>query len=311
MALGGGGLRGLAHVGVLKALESAEIPIDYLTGTSMGGILAGLYGAGLSAQALQELGTKAGILEFATPEPHARGLLGHGKMRDYFIKVLGDEELTFEDLKIPVAMIAADVETGERVVLKEGPLIPAMLATSAFPLIFGPVRHQGHWLVDGGVVNNLPVDVARQLGADRVIGVDIPPRVELALHEKAAPQRSRLSLRSLLPFSGDSFDWKLPFLIAESSVALTIAIVNRRRLSLNPPDLLLKVDLPNMGTFVTKDNRSIIAAGEKVAWNELTRLQALRDRPLPARWRRRLQERLLRLRRARDAYRQPLHPLFP
>ncbi len=310
MALGGGGLRGLAHIGVLKVLESSEIPIDYLVGTSMGGILAGLYGAGLSAQDLEALGAQAGILEFATPEPHARGLLGHGKLRDYFINVVGGENLTFEDLRIPVAMIAADVETGERVILKEGPLIPAMLATSAFPLIFGPVYHQGHWLVDGGVVNNLPVDVARLLGADRVIGVDIPPRVELARHGKEV-SAARLSLRSLLPFSGDSFDWKLPFLIAESSVALTIAIVNRRRLSLNPPDLLLKVDLPNMGTFITKDNRSIIAAGEQVAWNELTRLQALRDRPRPSRWRRRLQERLLRLRRAREAYRQPLHPLFP
>ncbi len=310
LALGGGGFRGLAHIGVLQVLEETGIPIDYLAGTSMGGIIAGLYAAGRSVDDLRRISHEAGILDFATPDPCARGLLGHTKMQHYLAELLGSDSLTFADLRIPTAVVAADVETGERVVLDEGPLIPALLATSAFPLIFGPVHHRGRWLVDGGIVNNLPVDVVCAMGAQRTIAVRVPPRVILASNEEE-PAPTRLSLRSLLPFGSRAWDWKIPFLIAESSMGITTSIVDRERLRRCPPDVLLEIDQPNTGTFLTEKNEIIIARGATAAREALQELRALRDEPLPSPAQRRWREWRERLRRAWAAYRRSLREPFP
>lgn len=306
LALSGGGVRGLAHIGVLELLEEREIPVDYLAGTSMGGIVAVLYAAGVSTAELKHLSATTGILDFATPDPNRYGLLGHAKMRQFFVKVLGGAELRFEDLEIPTTVVATDLERGEVVLLNEGELIPALLATSAFPFMFGPVRHHGRWLVDGGVLNNLPVDIVYDMGADRVIGVNTPPSVKLSPQNK---NRRRLSLGNLFSPNVNLIDWKIPFLIAESSANFTIRTINRQRMALCPPDVLIEVNLPNIGTFVTDRNMEIIQAGYKNAQAVVDALRAVRDAPLPSAWRRRWQRFRGRLQRAWRAYKEP--PLFP
>ncbi len=310
LALSGGGMRGLAHIGVLSVLEEEGIPVDFIAGTSMGGIIALLYAAGLPLKRLREVGEEVHLLQIATPDPHRQGLIGHAKMAAYLAELLGRDDLTFEELHMPAAVVATDVETGEMIVLDEGPIIPAMMATSAFPLMFAPVRHRGRWLVDGGATNNFPFDLVRTMGADCVLGVATPPSVKLGLEESTAP-RGRLERITLLRLFTRPGDWYRPFVIAETSVGHTIEIVTRRRMEVSPPDLLLTVSLPNVGTFATNLNRRIIAAGEQLARKHLTELRALRDAPLPPPWRRRWADFRRRLRRAIAAYRAPLYGLHP
>jgi len=312
LALSGGGIRGLAHIGVLEALEAAQIPVHTIAGSSMGGIIGALYAAGVSPSALREAAIKANILDFATPDLHGRGLIGQRKFQSFLTALLGREDLTFADLRIPAVLTATDLESGALVLLREGPLVPALLATSAFPLVFPPVHHQGRWLVDGGTLNNFPCDVARMMGADRVIGVDTPIRIQFELH-KPTEEHPRLSLRSFLPLNVRSFDWKQPILIAEGAVGHTLDVLNQARVRCCPPDLLINVDLPNTSTFLvdSSEHERIINVGHAEAQRVLTELRRLRDRPLPPKWRQLWGRFVRRLRRARAAYRAPDFECFP
>jgi NTE family protein len=308
VALSGGGVRGFAHLGVLQVLEEAGIPVEVIAGTSMGGLVAGLYAAGVPLQALIDFANKTGIMDLASPDQRWRGLFDHDKMAPMLASLLDDPEITFEDLDIPAAVVAADVERRELVLLREGPLLPALLATAAFPLVFTPVHHQGRWLVDGGVANNFPVDVVRHMGADRVLGVNVPPSVRLTLDREA--HNSALSVRALSLLTQRTRDWQLPFLIADACVGISIEALNRTRLALCPPDLLLEVQLPNVGIFSTNKNGEAIAAGYRLARDHWADLVALRSRPLPPRWRRRLASTWRRARLAWAVFREPEQLLY-
>ncbi len=137
------------------------------------------------------------------------------------------------------------------------------------------------------------------MGVDRVLGVNVPPIVKLSLEE--VTQERGLSLRGLSIFGNRTLDWKLPFLIAEASMGITTQLINQTRMRNCPPDLLLRVDLPNVGVFISDDNARIIQAGREVALEHLAEIEALKT-PLPPRWRRRWREWLCRLKRAWAAY---------
>jgi NTE family protein len=278
IALSGGGVRGLAHLGVLQVLEQAQLPVHLIAGTSMGGLVAGLYAAGVPLQDLFAFAGKAGLMDLASPDRMWRGLFGHGKMARVLAGLLGGPEITFGDLSIPLAVVAADVETGETIILDQGPLIPALMATSAFPVVFAPVRHEGRWLVDGGVVNNLPVDVVRRMGAERVLAVSTPPSVRL--DPEREPEPKGLSVRGLYLLNHRTRDWKLPFLIAEASVGIATQAANQARLAVYPADLLLEICLPNVGLFSSNGNQAIIQAGREVALEHLEELERLNETPI-------------------------------
>jgi NTE family protein len=309
VAFSGGGVRGLAHLGVLQVMEEAEVPVDFVAGTSMGGLVAGLYAAGVPLQELIAFGTRTGIIDLASPDRGWRGLFGHKKMVALLADLLGSKDITFEDLDIPAAVIAADVERGKMVILDQGPLIPALMATSAVPIVFAPVYHQERWLVDGGVVNNFPVDIVRQMGADRVLGVNVPPSVRLSL--SSDEQEKGLSPRGLRFLGSHALDWKLPFLIAEASVDIPMQVVNQTRLALCPPDVLLEIHLPNVGIFTSDDNARIIEAGRRVAMDNRAKLVQLKTKPFPPPWRSRLASTMARVQRAWTAFQEPEYPAFP
>jgi len=311
VALSGGGVRGLAHLGVLQVLEEARIPVAMLAGASMGGIVAGLVAAGVPIQKLIAFSERTGIVDLASRDAEWRGLFGHKKMTRMLARLLGREDITFEELDIPAAVTAADVETGELVVLDKGPLIPALLATSAVPIIFAPVRHQGRWLVDGGVLNNFPVDIVRKMGADRVLGVNVPPSVSLPLDNQGQGKATVPAPRGLRFLGNRAHDWRLPFLIAEASVGLTVGVISRMRLMHYPPDLLLEVRLTNVGTFATDKSAQAIEAGRKAAMKHLAELVELKTAPLPPRWRRDLAAKSRRLRRAWDVLHETDGALVP
>jgi len=175
LALSGGAVRGAAHVGVLDALFRAGIRPDMVAGTSVGALVGAGVAAGLPPSELERIFLTVrwpGIARIAIRDRFL-GLLDARPLERRLIEAIGRD--TIEALELPFAAVACDLLTGERVVFREGPLGPALRASSAVPGIFPPVEHGGRVLVDGCVVDNLPVDVVRDMGADYVIAVDLIP----------------------------------------------------------------------------------------------------------------------------------------
>ncbi|MBW6474208.1 MAG: patatin-like phospholipase family protein [Anaerolineaceae bacterium] len=175
LALSGGGASGLAHIGVLRVLEREGIPVDYLAGTSMGGVIAAGYAAGMSSDDLEReslaITQKRHMVRLADPGMPNGGLIRGERVLAFFKKEFGDK--TFAELNLPLAVVAVDLNSHQEVVLREGTVAFALRATTSLPGLFKPVEINGMRLVDGGVLNNLPVDVVSQMGAEVIIAVDI------------------------------------------------------------------------------------------------------------------------------------------
>ncbi len=175
LALGGGAARGLAHIGVLEVLEEAHIPIDCIAGTSAGAIAGGLYAAGFTTAEMRKEAEKLNWLEVASFGIPKMGLFNFDKAAQWIEDLLVGHPNTFEALTLPFVAVAADIVRGELIAIKTGKLSAALRASSSVPGIFTPTRMGDRMLVDGGTLNNLPVSVARRLGADYVIAVDLLP----------------------------------------------------------------------------------------------------------------------------------------
>lgn len=184
LALSGGAARGIAHLGVLAVLLEADIVPDLVAGTSAGAVVGALFCRGWSPEQMLRLVRGLNLLQLGRPSVRRPGLLDGSRFEELFRSLAGD--LSFEDLSIPLAVVACDLLSGERVVLRQGPLAPAVRASCSIPGIFTPVEIGPYLLVDGGVVDHLPADVVRALGADYVIGVDVNPRVLAAERPRSA-----------------------------------------------------------------------------------------------------------------------------
>ncbi len=174
-ALGGGGARGLAHIGVIKVLEERDIQPCVIAGISMGALVGALYASGLRAGDIERalrLDVKRLAL-LADVRPSVSGLVQGKRVTEGLKSLLGD--LAFEDLKIPFVCVATDIVNGQEVVLRSGPVITAVRASISIPGIFTPVNVRGRYLVDGGLVNVVPVQTCRDMGADYVVGVNVMP----------------------------------------------------------------------------------------------------------------------------------------
>lgn len=170
LALGAGGARGYAHIGVVRALQRAGVPFDYVAGCSIGAPLA----AGVAAEwGLDEIKAHLDSISRKAVRPHLPvvSLLTSRSMRSELRDLLGDRR--FEDLPTPLSIVAVDIETGEEVLLRSGPVWQAMAASMAVPGIYEPLRIGAHYFVDGGVLNPVPVSAAVTMGADLVISSDL------------------------------------------------------------------------------------------------------------------------------------------
>jgi NTE family protein len=168
VALGGGSTRGYAHLGVLNTLERAGIPIDFLAGASVGAVVSGLYALGNDTARCADLLDLLGESMVRPGIPH-RGILSTRALRKLMRTQIPHERI--EDLPLPLGIVTADIETQEEVVLRSGNLGLAMLAATAIPGLYPAMRMDGHILVDGGVLNPVPVSVVSEMGADVVIAV--------------------------------------------------------------------------------------------------------------------------------------------
>lgn len=176
LALGGGAARGFAHIGVIKMLESHGIVPDYVVGTSAGAVVGSLYAAGYDAFAMQKIAQQLDEKIFADWTLGGRGLLKGEALQDFINQHLHNRPL--EKLGKPFATVATDLNTGERVVFRTGDTGMAVRASAAVPGIFQPTQFRGKSYVDGGLTSPIPVQAAREMGADIVIAVDISARAE-------------------------------------------------------------------------------------------------------------------------------------
>jgi NTE family protein len=233
LVLGGGGARGLAHIGVLRALEEHDHRPAAIAACSIGGIIGALIAAGHGWRHVLDLASTFPGVYFGIGGKG--GLLSTKGME----KALRDElPARFEDLEVPMKVTAVDVQAGKLAVLEEGPLLPALRASSALPGILSPTKLGDRYLVDGGLLNNLPVDLVRGMTDAPVIAVDVsvPPDVPLALDEADTWWRTLAHrLQEGQPFLTLELFLK-GFIIPQA--ALTEA-----RLRDHPPDLLIRPDL--------------------------------------------------------------------
>jgi NTE family protein len=173
IAMGGGGYRGYAHLGVLRVLERAGVPIDYLAGTSAGAMVGCLLALGHSPDAIADI-LDAGSASVFHPTLPRKSLLSDNAVQRFISRIIGDAR--FEDLRIPLAIVAADIASGREVVFTRGLLWPAVLASLSIPGVFPPRVIGMYTLVDGGVVNPVPSDVASAMGANVVLGINLKGR---------------------------------------------------------------------------------------------------------------------------------------
>ncbi len=202
LALSGGISRGPAHIGVLNVLTQQGIPIDCLTGVSAGSIIGAVFCAGVPLAQMNQLALQIGWRRIARLVWPRRGFLSFKKLERFLIELIGDVE--FQQLKIPFAVVATDLLSGEPVILKEGRVATAVHASCAVPGFVEPVERDGRLLGDGGISCNLPGKQIRALGADYVIGVDL---MQPQLRPRLGPFRfGTMALETLIQRSGGGLD---------------------------------------------------------------------------------------------------------
>jgi NTE family protein len=186
LALGGGAARGLAHIGVLGVLEKEGIPVDMIAGTSAGAAVGALYAQGKSAGRIKEVALDTGwrrlvsLIDLALPRS---GFIEGTKIKNLLKSIIGD--ISFSDLKIPLSCVATDIRSGEEVVINDGSVLEGVRASISIPVIFTAVKWRGRYLVDGGLVNPVPVSTVRKMGADFVIAVNVIPPMGVRLQPSA------------------------------------------------------------------------------------------------------------------------------
>ncbi|MCK4689805.1 MAG: patatin-like phospholipase family protein, partial [Candidatus Marinimicrobia bacterium] len=174
VALSGGAAKGLAHIGVLKALEEAGIRIDYIAGSSMGALIGAAYASGIPVDTLEKIAVDIDwktAAKLFIPGFSTSGLIDGKRVKEFLYTFYGDKKI--EDLPIPFAATAADISSGKLYVINKGSLLEAVRASISIPIVFTPVKHKDIFLVDGGLVDPVPIDVVREMGADFVIAVHV------------------------------------------------------------------------------------------------------------------------------------------
>ena len=236
LALGGGAAKGFAHIGVIKMLEASGIHPDMVAGTSAGSVVGALYASGMDAFSLQQTAFGLDEAKIRDVRLFSGGLVQGQALQDYVNQLVHKQPI--EQLKMPFVAVATELETGKRTVFGRGNTGRAVRASCSIPGVFEPVEIHGKHYVDGGVTSPIPVDAARQLGADFVIAVDI----------SAAPDGS--NPQGMMGIVGQSIDIMGRQLAAQESARA---------------DVVIRPDLRGIGSTDFEQKNLAILAGEKAA----------------------------------------------
>jgi NTE family protein len=173
VALGGGFARGIAHIGVLRVLEEHEIPIDFIAGTSVGALIAATYAGGTPLPEMERQGSETHFRDFGRWTLSRMGMASNERIEDFLHKFTPAK--TFDEMKIPLSIVATDLVEGESVYFTSGDIGPALRASCAYPGLFLPVRYRDRVLVDGFLTETVPAPAVRRMGAELVISVHLEP----------------------------------------------------------------------------------------------------------------------------------------
>ena len=193
LALGGGAARGMAHIGVLEVLQREGIPVDLIAGSSAGAAIGAIYAQGKDFVEIKKLALDLGkhsLVPFLDLSLPRSGLLRGRKIQNLVASIIGGN-INFSDLKMPFACVATDIDTGEEVVIDQGSVPEAVRASITIPGILTVVKWQGRYLVDGVLVNPVPVNVVKQMGADFIIAVNVIPEVTDRANQVSSDRRQK------------------------------------------------------------------------------------------------------------------------
>ncbi len=254
LALGGGAARGLAHIGVLEALEKEGIPIDMIAGTSAGAAIGALYAQGKHASQIKDLAISIKRMQFLSLVDLAlprSGFIEGTRIKNLLKSIIGD--IKFSDLKIPLACVATDIRSGEEVVINNGSVLEGVRASISIPVIFTAVKWQDRYLVDGGLVNPVPVKTVREMGADFIIAVNVMPPMGV---------RNRRARKS-----------KQPGMFNVMLQSIYIATYSVAKSSLERADIVIEPQLTDIGYGDFGRVRDCISQGELAAQESIPKIK--------------------------------------
>jgi len=296
LALGSGSARGWAHIGAIKAIEEAGIPIHYVAGTSIGAFVGAVYATGhlasLKEFALQ-MDWKKVVSYFDVVFPRS-GLMDGKKVHELFS--IHSDARTFDDFKIPVKMIATDLNSGDKIIIDSGNIIESIRASVSVPGVFTPVFLNDSWLVDGGLVDPVPVKVVREMGADVVIAIDLnsglvskkPPKESKGKIKQIQKERNEFITRIASQYSSAERAVKnrinhwfssssKPSIIdvLGSSVGIIEEQITRINLAIDPPDILIQPRLGDLKMFDFDQAERSILEGYMQAKYQIDNIKSL------------------------------------
>lgn len=232
LVLGGGGARCFAHVGVIRALEERDMKPQALATCSTASVIGALYAAGYSAARILDLAKEIDFSSFVVLDPGGSGLVSNEKIVDFLCE---HAPATFEELHMPLAVVTTDIQTGESLTFRSGELAPVVCASNALPGVFEPVHHAGRYLLDGGILDIVPVDVVCKVTRTTVIAVDVSQSPKRKLELEDEPLWRRLTPSGGTPRALE---------ILKKAYVLRENILRDARYKENPPDIDIRPDLP-------------------------------------------------------------------
>lgn len=266
LVLGGGGAKGNATLGVLKVIEQSGVKIDYIAGTSIGAVIGAMYSAGYTAEEIEDIFTTLQWKELILDN------LMEGKIRDLLLaKGVND----FSDLKIPFRCVAVNVNTSRDEEFSSGLLYKAIMASVTIPPVYRPVELNGEKYVDGGFVNNLPVDVVKRMGAEFVIAVDLQQSNEDSDLQFVVDLLKEMRIDGFIKWVGENFgkEYELAFNYFKNRPDTIKYIQNKRSVDLYINPVLTNFDASSFGT---NNSRNLFSRGEYEANKYLAELQKLK-----------------------------------
>lgn len=265
VALGGGGIKGIAHIGVLNRLVKEGFNIRAIAGTSAGGIVGSVFAAGMTPDEIARLVTGIEQSKFFSPNFHdAPSLLGLGGLTNILMDYIGQKR--FEDLSIPFACTAVDINSAHEVIISKGPVLDAIMATVAIPGVFPPVVLGDKTLVDGGVFDPVPVSVARWLAPSLpVVAVVLSPMPEGWAHlpDFSIPTPSGFAAAFINQFSKLKIAQAVR--IFTRSTDITSRMLTELRLAVDKPEVVIRPDVGKFGLLDFGDPLELIRLGEEAA----------------------------------------------
>jgi NTE family protein len=270
LALGSGSAKGLAHIGVLKFLQENNIKVDYISGTSIGAMIGGAYAAGIDAYHIENIALSAdyiSLVKYFFPTISKSGLINGIQVEKFLENILGDLEI--EDLKIPFTAVTTNIKTGQEFLISKGNLIKAIRSSISVPIIFKPTYYEKKYLIDGGLVNPLPIKTVYDMGASYVIAVNVIPTTEQLNQESKAflsKYQSILPLDNVIKkigLSGNGYNAPNIKKIGSLSINITQRKLSQISIELYKPDILLEPNISFAGFFDYYKAQEIIDQGYK------------------------------------------------